>query len=58
MRQSDLETYVETLHPQLVKIFKIADSLVVSLPDTLDDNFQIACAISDIFKKYADKYQI
>lgn len=50
MELCKVEKYVGTLDPELQRIYRMADGLTNSLPDTLEDNFQIAAEIVRVFQ--------
>ena len=49
----DLEKYVATLNPSLQRIYKQCDDFVLCAADTLDDEFQIAAQVLNLFTHYA-----
>jgi hypothetical protein len=55
MERIFLEEYVRTLKPEVQRVYRQCDSLLVSLNDTLDDDFQIAAEIVRVFENYAQQ---
>lgn len=48
--------YVQSLDLRLQKIYELSTELQFSLADTLDDDFQIASEVNDIFRLFATRH--
>jgi hypothetical protein len=57
LTKTEITKYVSTLDSQVQRLFGLADDLMVSLEDTLEDDFQIVVDILHVFQKYARRRQ-
>jgi hypothetical protein len=55
LTRDKLLSYILTLPVALRGVFAVADQFHKEAADTLDEDFQIAAEILDIFKKYAKR---
>lgn len=53
MTRDDVLAYLTTLPDDLQLIYKKADEIVITAPDTLEDSFQIACDLREVFERRA-----
>jgi hypothetical protein len=57
LTRAEMAKYVGTLDTQVQHIYQQADDLLLTLADTLEDDFQIVADILDIFQAYARRRQ-
>jgi hypothetical protein len=55
MLKAQLDEYVVGLDARLRGVYEVCDSMALTAPDTLEDDYQIAAEILNVFEKYAQR---
>lgn len=53
--EAGVEKYVAARDPAIQEVYRIVKQLLLSDPDTLEDDFQIAAGLQRVFEEHAER---